>query len=130
VDVEGGVSLSELADLTCPCLLRARAVSLRASSSVFVGLEPSDMEIVEGIILPINDHRLLLVAAGAYSVSVGMEVSVVLVLETAAREWRLLAGGWVVPDWDGMMPSRPKKRLEEGEWSSPRMMRRRRPGAG
>jgi len=137
VDVEGGVSLSVLADLTCPCFLRARAVSLRASSSVLVGLEPfvgelelSDMESVDGSIFPINDHLLLGAEAEESIVSFGGEFSVVPILETLASEWRLFAKSWAVPDWEGIMPSKPKKRFGDGECSSLRMMRRRRPGAG
>ena len=137
MDVDGGVSLSVLADLTCPCFLRARAVSLRASSSVLDGLVPfvgglelSGTARADGSIFPINDHLLLFAEADASVVSFGIELSVALELETVANEWRLLAKSWVVPDWEGIMPSKPKKRFEEGDCSSFLMIRRRRPGAG
>jgi hypothetical protein len=136
VDVDGGVSLWELAVLMCPSRLRASAVSLRASSSALVGLDPFvrepemlDVESVDGRILAMYDHLLLLAEAGASVVNFGTELSAVLRLEGVAREWRLFVESWVVPDGDGMMLSKPK-RLEAGECSSFRMMRRRRPGAG
>ena len=137
MDVDGGVSLSVLADLAWPCFLRARAVSRRASSSVLVGLEAfigtpwlSDTVSVDGSIFPIKDHLLLGPEAEASVVSVGTELSAEMVLGTVASEWRLFAKSWAVPDCDGMIPSKPKKRLEDGECSSFRIMRRRRPGAG
>ena len=93
MDVDGGVSLSVLADLAWPCFLRARAVSRRASSSVLVGLGPfvgapvvSDMVSVDGIIFPIKDHLLLGLEAEVSVVSVGTELSVELVLGTVASE--------------------------------------------
>ena len=112
--------------------MRAIAVSRRASSSVLVGLElrigelePSD-ENVDGSILPMKDHLLLLGVFGASIVSFGTELSAVSSFESVARDWRLL-----LPDErEGMMPSKPRKRLVAGDWLSFRMMRRRRPGAG
>lgn len=136
MDVDGGVSLSELAVLMCPSRLRASAVSLRTSSSVFVGLDPfvrvpemSDVEIVDGSILATYDHLRLLAKAGASAVNFGTELSAVSILAGVAREGRLFVDSWVVPDGDGMMLSKPKA-LEAGKYSSFRMMRRRRPGAG
>lgn len=95
--VDGGVSLSLLVDLTCPRFLRERAVSLRASSSDLVGLEPlgaglefSVVERADGSIFPMNDHLFLVAETGPSIVCFGEELPEVL-LETVASEWRLFA---------------------------------------
>ena len=129
----GGVSPSELELLVFrDGLVRAIAVSRRASSRVLVGLEPrvtefeSSVENVEGSILPINVHLLLLGVLGASIVSFGTELSAVSSFGSVAREWRLL----VPEEREGMIPSKPRKRFVAGDWLSFRMIRSRRPGAG
>lgn len=91
------LSLSELEFLLGKLGLdadRASAVSLLASSSVFVGLVPLvgeggpsfAIENVEGSILPMNVHLFLLGVVGASVVSLGLEVSAVSNLVNAPSE--------------------------------------------
>lgn len=78
---------------------RARAVSLLASSSVFVGVvvpdvggdEPSlPVEKVDGSILPTKLHLFLLGVAGESVVSLGLRFSVSsLVVNAPKDDWRL-----------------------------------------
>jgi hypothetical protein len=68
------------------------------------------MAATDGSIFPIIDHLLFGAEAEASIVSDGMEFSAAPVLGAAAMVWR-----WVVPDGDGRRPSKPKKRLEDGE---------------
>jgi hypothetical protein len=97
VAVAGGVSLSVLDDFEGkPGRERASAVSRRASSRVFVGLDPrlwvGDEEPsvpvakVEGSILPMNVHRLLFVVVGESVVSFGADASAVSSFERVARD--------------------------------------------
>lgn len=89
VDVEGGVSESVDEDLACSGgLARAKAVSRRASSRVFVGLVVRGGEVVgeseekvEGRILPMKVHRFLfgvLEGEGVSEVSFGVLMSAVV----------------------------------------------------
>ena len=142
VDVDGGVSLSELEDLVGnDGLDRARAVSRRASSRVLVGLTPrlfiGDEGLksglvanVEGSILPINVQRFLLGEESA--VSFGFALSAVSdFANVVSKECRLYDVFCVDPGvLEEGRPSKPKNKFVGGDWMSFRRITRRRPGAG
>jgi hypothetical protein len=97
VDVAGGVSLSVLELFWCNGgreLDRAKAVSLRASSRVLVGLVPlvGDVDAslkVDGNILPMKDQRFLLGVVGESVVSFGVVSVVSSLVRAPSDEWRL-----------------------------------------
>jgi hypothetical protein len=140
--VAGGVSESLEPVLEWFGRVRAKAVSLRASSRVFVGVvdlaDEVDSGEVErdGIILPMNVHLFLLGVVAVSAAGLGGSFSLVSSLDRSAiidcRLFTLddLLG---IPEalalWD-TRPSKPKKRPGAGNWLSLRIMRRRRPGAG
>jgi len=96
VEVAGGVSLSELELLLGRDgreLDRAKAVSLRASSRVFVGFVPLVGEVVpslkvDGNILPMKDHLFLFGVVGKSVVNFGVS-DVSSFVRAPSEEWRL-----------------------------------------
>jgi hypothetical protein len=138
-DVAGGVSLSELDFFECiGGLVRAKAVSRRASSKVRVGLSvrlvldanaSGSVPAVKfaGSILPMKVQRFLPGVLDPSEVSFGSPSTVSTLV--SRDDWRLKAVGPRAAD-AAISPSNPRKILATGAWLSFRMMRRRRPGAG